>query len=698
RLLPNNGQTLVEVTVLNRGFAVSLNSQSEFSYPTLEASQPLTALVSETILGPQTRRVRYLDWVDPVSPEDVTRYVLDVAGEIAELDETNNLGQVAMKTVNAFRPVLVVSLDSGIDGNPDPGVWGRYLDSRSSSTAEVHSDITLDGSDGDDAANTYDGEQEIYRLRSDSPLSYTSGNHYLQDRKVMSEVEISALAPTGPGAPNIFSAYAVDRFGLRSDTVVRVIQVVPYPKWLEVGETEVVFNPATKKYEVQFSARPVDYEATLTQLLDANVPLVGDLQNQFYIEAVAETEFGLDPGAAISPILPSVRTRAKILGRDVLNKVFGNGRVDDYVSVLGRIDVRPDTLEAGGFELTTRIRQYPVDHWEGPEIPIFGFDAAVVSAAVQAQVIVDLKFDAAITFVLDLTQTNAPLRITSPSFVGLDLRIELRFEGEVEVAGFLDIASVGGGFFFTLKPRYGLEDMNHSIPLEDFVEEACLGLSATLGGELSADILGFEVFSIEMESDEIQLTDCDVATSSLAGATALTGTSGTLARQGKLGLSSTKQALPNDKSIRYTQRILAGDAVLPTPAVRPNPQIVLDPATGERMVAYLDRPTPGAAPVLYVARGNADGFGTPVALPSSEWMSRPLLMATRDGLGFRAVVVYQTTPLPTAATTRNQYLSGHDLRYRYFDGATWSQELELTNDAMLDWQASMSFNANGDGA
>jgi len=703
RLLPNNGQTTVEVTVLNRGYAVAFGSQSEFSYPTLNADDPLKAIVFESILGPQTRRVRYLDWIDPVSPEDVTRYQLDVGGttsvgEIIEVDETNNLGQVAMKSVNAYRPAFSVSLGNGLDGNSDPGVWGRYLDSRNSSTAEVHSDITMSATDGDDAANTYDDQQEIYRLRSDAPWAFTSGDHYLQNQKIMEEVEISALAPTGPGTPNIFSAYAVDRFGLRSDTVVRVIQVVPFPKWMEAGETEVVFNPNSKKYELEFSARPVDYEATLTQMLDANIPLVGDLQNQFYVEAIAEREFSLDPTVSISPIHPSIRARAKILGRDILNKVFGPGTGSDYVSVQGQIDVRPDTLEASAFQLTTRFDQYPVDRWEGPEIPIFGFDAAVVSAAVQAQVIVDLKFDAAITFAFDLTQTNAPLRITSPSFVGLDLRVELRFEGEVEVAGFLDIASVGGGFFFTLKPRYGLEEMPGSIPLEDFLDEACLGLSATIGGELSADIFGFEVFSIELESDEIQLTDCDVATSSMAGATALTGTTGTWAREGRLGLQNTKPALPNDKYIRYTQTILSGDAVLPTPSVRPNPQLIVDAATGERMMAYLDSPTPGASPVMYVARGNADGFGAPVALTSTEWMSRPLLMATRDGAGLRAVLVYQTTPIPTAATTRNQFLSGHDLKYRYFDGTTWGEEVTLTDNAFLDWQAAMSFNANGDGA
>jgi len=698
RLLPNSGRTLVEVTVLNRGYAVAFNSQSQFTYPTLEASQPVTALVAESILGPQTRRVRYLDWIDPVSPEDVTRYQVDAANELAEIDEANNQGQAAMKSVNAFRPVFSVNLSNGFDGNTEPGVWGRYLDSRQNNSVKVLTDIILEASDGDDAANTYDSNQEVYRLRSDSPLLYTSANHDLQDRKVMERVVISHLSPSGPGNPNLFTAYAVDRFGLRSDLVVRVIQVVPFPKWLEAGESEIVFNQDSREYELEFRAQPVDYAATLTQMLDANIPLVGDLQNQFSVEAIADRSFSLNPNVAIPPILPSIRAQTTILGQDILNKVFGPGTVQDHVSVLGHIDVRADTLEAGAFELTARFDQYPVDHWEGPEIPIFGFDAAIVSAAVQAQVIIDLKFDAAVTFAFDLTQTNAPLRITSPSFAGLDLRVELRFEGEVEVAGFLDIASVGGGFFFTLKPRYGLEDMDGSIPLENFLDEACLGLAATIGGNLSADVFGFEVFSIELESDEIQLTNCDVATSALAGATTLTGTTGTSADVARVGLQGAKPVLPNDKHIRYTQRILPGDALLPTPSTRPNPQLILDAATGERMLAYLDPPSAGAAPVLYVARGNASGFSAPMALPSSEWMSRPLLAATRDGTGLRAVVIYQTTPIPTATTTRNQFLSGQDLKYRYFDGTTWSEELTLTDNALLDWQATVSFNANGDGA
>lgn len=691
RLLPNNGQTLVEVSVLNRGYAVSPRSESTFSYPTAQADQPIQAVLEENPLGPQSRRVWLLDWVDPSSPNDITRYLVDSGEDIVEVDETNNLEQETLKTVNAHRPTFQVDL-LGFDGNSDPTVWGRYLESRGRNSVKVMVDIRLRAADADDAVDTFNGDGDIYRIRSDSPLSFTTANTLLKEERTFERVEISALAPTGPDSPNLFSAYTVDRFGLRSETVVRVIQVVPFPKWMDAGETEVEFNPDTGKYDVKFRARPVDYEATLSSMLQANVPLVGSLQNQFFVEAQADRSFSLDPNASIPVVLPSVRVQATVLGQDIVNKVFVAGLVEDHVSVTGRIEVRSDTLEASDFELTTRIDQYPVDQWEGPEIPIFGFDAGVASAAVQAQVLVDLKFDAALTFAFDLTQTNAPLRITSPSFVGLDLRVNLRFEGEIELLGFLDIASVGGGFFFTLKPRFGLEDIATSIPLEDFFDQSCLGLSATLGGELSADIFGIEVFSIELESDEIQLTDCDVATSSLAGvADAGAGLSG-------LSLLSTVKPLPNDSKIRMTQRVLGGDALLTTPAVRANPQLILDPSTGARLVTYLDVPTPGAAPRLYYAVDTGSGFSAPVALEASEWISQPILAATNDGSGLRAVVVYQSAPNPIATTTRNQHLTGLDLRYRYFDGTAWSEELTLTDNAVIDWQASMSFNAGGDGA
>jgi hypothetical protein len=689
RLLPNNGQTLVEISVTNRGYALALDSQSRFSYPSINADDPITALLFEGVLGPQSTRIHSLDWINPSSPDDITRYLTDAAGEIEELDETNNAAEVAMKSVNAARPTFSVSLGSPVDGNASTGIWGRYLDSRVLDSVKVLSDIILQASDADDAANTYDGGMEIYLIRSDSPFPYTTGNFVLRERMVLDRVELSALAPTGPNAPNIFSSYAVDRFGLRSDTVSRTVQVVPLPAWMEAGDTTVEFNDDSGRYELEFSARPVEYSATLTEMLDANIPLVGNRRNEFYVEAFASTSFSLNPAEAIAPIHPSIRTHATVLGVEVLNKSFAPGTSSDYVSVGGRIDVRPDTLEASDFELTTRIDGYPIDQWEGPEIPIFGFDAAVVSAAVQAQVLVDLTFDAAVTFTFDLSQPTAPIRITSPSYVGLDLRVELRFEGEVELLGFLDIASVGGGFFFTLKPRYGLESLPAPIPLDNFLTEACLGLSATIGGELSADIFGIEVFSIEMESDEIQLTNCVVATQGLAGPALLPVASPELAAV---------KPRPNDALIRTRQTILPGTTVLPTPTVRPNPQVVIDPATGQNTVAYLDTQAAGAPPSLFVARGSGNATGTPLALTSTEWMNRPILASTSDGPGSPAVVVYQTAPYTPGTTTASQFLAAQDLKYRYFDGTTWSDEITLTDNATLDWQASMAFNASGDGA
>ncbi len=686
-LHPNAGQTRVEITIRNRGYATAASNQARFTYPSIDPDDPVVAELSEGALGPLARRVRVLDWVDPVSPEDVTEYAVDVGNEIEEVSNTNNSKSVAMKSVNAHRPTLAVGLAGGRDGNSDSGVWGRYVSSLGHSSAKVTGDIVLDSLDADDAANTYDDGPEVYELLVDSPLS--NGSWIENTHLVLEDVALSGLSPTSASNPNRFSAYVRDRFGLRSREFVRTIEVVPFPTWLIGGDSELSFNPAENHYDIEFLVRPVNYSKTLSQMLGISVPFVGGWKNEFIVEARAYGTASLDPDAPAPTLIPEVSMRLVAMDQEIFDQTFSPGSgLGAGVSVHGQVNLDAQSLEATTLELGFDLNHYYLGSFEGPEIPIFGFDAAVVSAAVQAQVLGSAYADAAVTLTFDLTNGGAPLGLVSPTFVGLDLSLELRFEGELEVLGF-DIASVGGGFIFTLKPRFGLEKTSNPVPLADFLDAACFELSATLGGELSADVLGVEVYAVEFESDPINFTDCNVAEQALASPAPRHSVTHSVA-----------SALAAPPQVRLTAHLPLGTDLIGAAASRPSPQLVVQAVTGDQLFTYLDytivdgKPS---SPTLMFARGNDAGFGAPVPLASSEFIARPLLAATNDATGLPAVVVYQATPLPDAATTRNAFFAGQDLKYRYYDGNTWSEELVLTNDANLDMQASVAFNASGKG-
>lgn len=688
-LKPNAGQTLVEISVRNRGYASASSSQALFSYPSVNPADPIVAELFEGTLGPQARRVHLLDWIDPVSPNDVTRYEVDVANAIAELDETNNAASVTMKTVNAHRPTISVSLAEGRDGNSDPGVWGRYVDSRGTTGMTVREDIVVDAQDGDDDANTYDNGHEIYLVRTDSPLAYTSRNTIEKTHFVLEDIALSNLAPTSGSDPHTFVAYAKDRFGLRSDSVVRRIEVVAFPSWLEGGESGITFDLDSNTYEMEFRVQAVNYKKTLSQMLGVNVPFVGDWQNEFLVEARASGTASLNPAAGNLSLNPEVMVKLTVLDQEIFDRTFRSGsNLDANISVNGLVQLDSHSLEATQLQLGFALNDLFLGNFEGPEIPIFGFDAGVVAAAVQAQVLGEARANAAVTMTFDLTGNGAPIALVSPTFIGLDLSLELRFEGELEVLGF-DIASVGGGFIFTLKPKFGLEHTDTPVNLDDFFDQACFELSATVGGELSASVLGFEVYSVEFESDPINFTDCDVET--------LSGQS--LSPQSHVTHTVAKAAsVPPAIAITKT-RPGGADPIGPiTP--QPSPQIVVHPSTGEQLYTYLDyqmvngQPT---APTLNFARGNDNGFATPTVLPTSEFVTRPILAATHDGAGFPAVLVYQAAPMPDSATTRSAFLTGQDIVYRYYNGTSWSEEIPLTNDALVDMQVSVAFNGAGRG-
>ena len=87
---------------------------------------------------------------------------------------------------------------------------------------------------------------------------------------------------------------------------------------------------------------------------------------------------------------------------------------------------------------------------------------------------------------------------------------------------------------------------------------------------------------------------------------------------------------------------------------------------------------------------------------SSADMANPVLALTNDSPGVPAgVVVYEGLNDDGLASaeglTISDRLAHTNLRYRYFDGTTWSDEQSLTDEPLMDANASVSFNNNGEG-
>src|SRR5262249_6676652 len=150
--------------------------------------------------------------------------------------EKNNADKVALSTVDAHRPVVTVALaDPGLDGNPDPGVWGRYI----AGVPGTNTDILFTFTDADDAADT---DKDGHTDRYNGSIGHPNGlSFFLNDQHNQSfPIDFSVLTP---GNPNLFSVIVKDRYGLLSDEVVRAVQVVPLPAWLDNDDSSVTYDP-----------------------------------------------------------------------------------------------------------------------------------------------------------------------------------------------------------------------------------------------------------------------------------------------------------------------------------------------------------------------------------------------------------------------------------------------------------------------
>jgi hypothetical protein len=696
-LTPNDGQTLVTVTIVNNGYGKANASTARYAFS--DAAQPAslqwtTSILNEDSLGPLGSRSRTFVW-NPVTANDVVEYTTDFVsgkpnGNIQESDETNN-GPYDINTApNGANPRILKEVDTGppsvtmqlgdkkLEG-PEvaQGIWGRYISNVSILTSIVFNFTDPDGTS--DLWSAYGHYPSIVPQVKSTVGQYLSQTGLNNDPQiVIQNYDLGQLLPTAPDNTNQINISATDQWGLTSPVISATLNVVPKPGWLTNSESTITFDSKKYDYDIHFHHTILNEEGTLNDLLNTNLPLVGDKQNQLLAEVDAKTTATLDPTKPIAAPL-TAHAKLELLGSTIFDETWkGNAAPADHFTITTNVQIDPATVEAKFFEITFALTNLPLANFASPEIPLFAYGVpGIADIEADLQFLFQASLSAAVTIAINPSATTAAdfLGLASPTYVGPSATVGAKVSGNVKILGF-SIASLSGTVDVQLNLDYGLTTPHDQfVPFGDFFNDSGFKVSGDLYGVLEADFLGFKVWSYTTPS--IQLFS-----------------------SGNVVTNTTGGGSPDDN--QGTETIPKGSDPLGPLSINPDPQMVIDPKTGRAMYVQVVNVGPTTNPQgnLAFAQRVGGNWSSLVTIPESSYVANPVLAETFDGTGDLAnsanVVVYQAADLP-ANVTRSQYLAAQDIRYRYFNGRSWSAEQTLSTGNANDSEPAVSFNRLGQG-
>jgi hypothetical protein len=720
-MLPDNGQTRVEVTVQNRGFAPAGENTAryEFSDATKQPDHLTTADLDEQTLGPFASRTRSYTW-HPQSPADHVSYTTDFVpnnpkGIIEETDETNNSKMRTLSEVDANYPVVtqLALADPSMSLNPDPNVWGRYVEdspfTNPNFSGGPRSDILISIQDPDNDIYAAVGELPFpgAKVAKGSPFTLTANPNQGSATFTIPDFKFFQLLATGPDNPNLVKVHAVDTYGLESGDQVRTVQVVPQPRWIQAPAGTFTWDATNRMYHLHFLNALVDLGdpnhplqpiLTATLLGDQNssdVPLIGDTENRFIVEVDADVPATLDPTPNLSSPVHG-KAELEIVGQDVFNEEFnGTGKINDHITFSVSLAVNGLSLEATDLAVSFQFSNYDIFNYESPEIPIYSYGIPeVLNLNINLKFLVDVVLNAAVTVGLDPNILNNPLNpaipldLLAPTFIEPSATVSGHVSGEAQIIG-IDAADIYGSVDFTLDVIFGLDAAaNTPVPLTQFFGDPIGNTAVTVNGELAAsfgaDILGFNVWSFSTPD----------YTFNIANTAKHGGVITTLPDQ------TPAPPVPDPVS-------LAGDQAVGAINTDPRPNVVIDSKSGAGLYVQVADADPNN-PAL--KRGNLVFERRPAGPPSTPWsaqntltqpenVANPVLALTHDQADpslAPAVVVYQTN-LPDPTQTFNHLLTSQEIRSRYYDGNSWHDEQALTTDSLYDTDPVVAFNQSGAG-
>ncbi len=737
RVFPADGQTRVEVTVRNVGYAPALRNWARFeadsaATPGLDIPASPTDVVKERTLAARSSRT-HIFYFDPDTKDDTFRYITDYVqgnaqGSLEELNELNNSAQRALCQVsqsdnvgNCHAPTISVSIaDAQLDGTgSNDAVWGRYI----SGVFGVESDLRFQWSDQDDLLDTdRDGQTDLYRATGYRParkVEAPSANGLIffldPGENEFPNFDFGDLHPTTANNANQLRVRAMDRYGLESPEFARTVQVIGRPGWLS-GDSTIEYDADSRQYEIHFRNELIHYNETVDDILNLTVPFVGDKRNEFLVELRADTIATLDPTDSVTaPVTAHVLL--KVLNNEIFNQTYGGSQpVTDQVAVTTNVAIHPVTLEATAFGVGVELDDLDLYEYQSPEIRLFSYGiSGVASLNANLYFTVDAALDAGVTVAINPNviqnpvQPPTPLGLLAPTFLQPSVTLGANVEGEVEIIGF-DLASLSGGLNFTLQVTVGLDETDSSqvVPFDQLSNNLCVDVSGNVGIEFGADVLGIEVWGYEKQFPNFQ-----IASSCNDGIVTHDGVVGQ--RIGQLvaevvkamGILDGFEGLAEIAETGDGETVPAGSSIVGSLAIEPSPQIVIDPQTGRGYYLQVIDPEPNdgiASGRLAFARRNTTGadWTSLTTIPGNAHVSTPALAFTNStvqGGATQAVAVYAAlnASAQPSSLTRSEFLKRQDIRYRFYDGQIWSEELSLTNDDRFDSNPIIAFNRPADG-
>ena len=250
-----------------------------------------TAELNMPTLGPFGSNVRVEMWPNrPQTPFDEVKYYVNPPqppvhplGLIEELDYTNNVQTRTLYDAGDTHNPEIMHFklkDAGFSGI-SAEVWGRYV-RHVFSTPNINYELKVRDQDN---AHLVGDETDLYQTFVESWRPTLS----LGAKEVNTNYfNPAGMLPTSGENPNQLTAYVRDRWGLESERVVRTIQVVEFPDWLDKDNTTALWSSTRNpSYQLRFRNDLIDFNERLTTsfwetIPKDEVPLIGDTQNRFF--------------------------------------------------------------------------------------------------------------------------------------------------------------------------------------------------------------------------------------------------------------------------------------------------------------------------------------------------------------------------------------------------------------------------------
>jgi hypothetical protein len=703
-LSPNAGQTLVQSAITNASFSASsvaaytLGLGSSTSQRTIPPLAPFGQLLIN------------VPW-QPGAASDVVTVNANPAATLAELSRANNFQSVALSTVNPTAPTVTISLvDANMTGEGTAsattggGTWGRYVSGVTGQT----STIRFVGGDLD--SNLYNivgvlrtGSDQRYVVNANSIFSAPTSTS-----TVNIPIDFGNLSGTTTGSPNRLQFYAVDSFGLKTPVFVQTMDVAtpgsmltggfPAPGISGAGGT-ITFNRSTRQFKYEFKNNIISINPTVSELLGFDVPFIGDKKNELLVAISGTGTSGLNPIPLI-PLALTGQVRLTAVDKEMLNKTYPGNYTSGAVSFTSQVTLDGRSLVPGSASATFVLKDLNLLNFETPTIPLFRFGApgiAELHAGVKFGL--DAKLNAAAKMGFDPLAGSVggylgSMGIMSPTFIQPEITGTATVTGEAEVLGF-DIAELSGSIGLTITATFGLDNNvpGKIIPFDEAFNHLGLKISGELKYAIKAEAFWVDIYEYE---DTIPLGDI---VNTIDQGIFLTDppsfASGKFipppARRGGSGEGGATPTIKN------------GNSLVGAYNVDPHPQLVINNSVLNGIAHSIQVRNVGtaAAPLANLAFTNRTGgtWSPLTTISQTTDVSSPELALTNDGANSPAVVVYGVDKVAgsPATQTLNQRLTNQELRYRYFNGTTWSSEQTITNDSRLDNQHSLAFNASGAG-